>query len=122
VPYNPDIAAAFFRAGYIESWGRGIEKINDACEAAGTPLPVFNTEFSGLMVTFKSATVEETTSNATEKILELIRINPVITATALQKATGLSRRGVEWNLDKLKKENKLQRIGATKKGEWRIND
>lgn len=29
-PYNPLIASAFFRAGYIESWGRGIEKINSS--------------------------------------------------------------------------------------------
>jgi len=27
-PYNPLIANAFFRAGLIESWGRGIQKIN----------------------------------------------------------------------------------------------
>jgi ATP-dependent DNA helicase RecG len=27
IPYNPDIANAFFRAGFIESWGRGIEKV-----------------------------------------------------------------------------------------------
>jgi len=26
-PFNPLLANAFFRAGYIESWGRGIEKI-----------------------------------------------------------------------------------------------
>jgi ATP-dependent DNA helicase RecG len=26
-PFNPDVANAFFRAGYIESWGRGIERI-----------------------------------------------------------------------------------------------
>jgi len=25
-PYNPDIANAFFRSGYIESWGRGTVK------------------------------------------------------------------------------------------------
>lgn len=26
-PYNPDIANAFFRSGYVEAWGRGIEKL-----------------------------------------------------------------------------------------------
>ena len=26
-PYNPNIANAFFRAGYVEAWGRGIEKM-----------------------------------------------------------------------------------------------
>jgi len=33
-PFNPLIANAFFRAGMIESWGRGIEKINQECKAA----------------------------------------------------------------------------------------
>ena len=27
MPYNPDIANTFFRAGEIEAWGRGIERI-----------------------------------------------------------------------------------------------
>jgi ATP-dependent DNA helicase RecG len=39
-PYNPAIANAFFRAGEIEAWGRGVERIFAACEAAGTPKPV----------------------------------------------------------------------------------
>ena len=30
-PYNPLIANTFFRAGFIEAWGRGIEKIKDSC-------------------------------------------------------------------------------------------
>ena len=30
-PYNPLLANAFFRAGYIEAWGRGIEKIAEEC-------------------------------------------------------------------------------------------
>ena len=34
-PYNPLVANAFFRAGYIESWGRGIEKIRQECIAHG---------------------------------------------------------------------------------------
>ena len=30
-PYNPNIAHVFYLAGFIESWGRGIEKICSAC-------------------------------------------------------------------------------------------
>lgn len=32
-PYNPNIANVFYLAGFIESWGRGIEKIWEACKA-----------------------------------------------------------------------------------------
>ena len=38
-PFNPTIANAFFRAGEIEAWGRGIQRIFDACRQAGTPPP-----------------------------------------------------------------------------------
>jgi predicted HTH transcriptional regulator len=43
-PYNPAIANAFFRAGEIEAWGRGVERIFAACAAAGTPKPVLRYE------------------------------------------------------------------------------
>jgi predicted transcriptional regulator len=41
-----------------------------------------------------------------EKILEAIKIDPGITYEELSKATGLSTRGVEWNITKLKAEGK----------------
>jgi ATP-dependent DNA helicase RecG len=41
-PYNPDIANALFRSGYIESWGRGTIKIIKECKQAGIPEPVFS--------------------------------------------------------------------------------
>ncbi|MBQ4307777.1 MAG: putative DNA binding domain-containing protein, partial [Lachnospiraceae bacterium] len=31
VGVNPDIANVFYRAGYIETWGQGIQKICDEC-------------------------------------------------------------------------------------------
>jgi len=52
-PYNPDIANAFFRCGYVESWGRGIEKITEQCAAAGLPMPLITNEGSDFWVTFR---------------------------------------------------------------------
>lgn len=37
-PYNLLIANTFFRAGFIEAWGRGIEKIKESCLRAGNPM------------------------------------------------------------------------------------
>lgn len=51
-PFNPDIANAFFRAGLIESWGRGIERIVEACREEGYPEPEWEIEPGGLWVTF----------------------------------------------------------------------
>jgi hypothetical protein len=50
MPYNPDIANAFFRAGYVESWGRGIQKICEECENHGNPPPEFMIDSNGIMV------------------------------------------------------------------------
>jgi len=52
-PYNPDIANAFFRSGYVEAWGRGIDKITEQCIAAGLPAPQFLPDGSDFWVIFK---------------------------------------------------------------------
>lgn len=52
-PYNPDIANAFFRSGYIESWGRGISKIEEQCTVAGLPAPIFKNTGSDFWIVFR---------------------------------------------------------------------
>ncbi|MCY4343806.1 MAG: putative DNA binding domain-containing protein [Gammaproteobacteria bacterium] len=51
-PHNPGIANAFFRAGMIEAWGRGIENIVVTCRAAGTATPIWEVEPGGLRLDF----------------------------------------------------------------------
>lgn len=48
MPPNPDIASTFFRAGLIEAWGRGYEKIRDACREAGAPEPTVEYDGGGV--------------------------------------------------------------------------
>jgi ATP-dependent DNA helicase RecG len=52
-PYNPDIAHALFRSGYIESWGRGTIKIINECKKAGILVPVFTYDSSDISVEFR---------------------------------------------------------------------
>ncbi len=40
--------------GYVESWGRGIEKMRRECANHDAPAPLFDTSMSGLMLTFKA--------------------------------------------------------------------
>ena len=51
-PYNPLIANTFFRAGYIESWGRGIQKIRESCEENGNEMAEYKVSSSEVMVVF----------------------------------------------------------------------
>lgn len=84
-PNNPDIANAFFRAGEIEAWGRGIERIMDACRDAGFAEPAIEYETTGLWINFQFPSVGkaktpreipvETGEKTREKILRLVREN-----------------------------------------------
>lgn len=52
-PYNPDIANALFRSGYIESWGRGTLKMINECIKSGIPKPKYFYDMSGFWVEFR---------------------------------------------------------------------
>ena len=147
VPYNPLIANAFFRAGYIESWGRGIEKINRECREHDIEPPVFDYSLSGLMLTFHAnpkhlaAAVgedkarrglgkrvgekvgekvgEDLTENQ-KRILELLRLNPRMPARQLAEHVGISSRKIEQNIAKLKGLGLLKRMGPAKGGRWEV--
>ena len=51
-PHNPGIANAFFRAGMVEAWGRGIGDIVRACRTAGTAEPRWEVEPGGVWLEF----------------------------------------------------------------------
>lgn len=67
-PYNPDIANALFRSGYIESWGRGTIKIINECKKAGIPEPVFTYDSSDISVEFRKDIYDE-------KYLQSLQLN-----------------------------------------------
>ena len=48
-PHNPQVAHAFFRAGMIEAWGRGIPRITDVCRTAGNPPPTWEMQPGGIL-------------------------------------------------------------------------
>lgn len=64
-PYNPSIANAFYRAGYIENWGRGIKKICEQCREHGIPNPEFSALGDSLIVRFVNVDAESTSDSST---------------------------------------------------------
>ena len=62
-PYNPLIANTFFRAGYIESWGRGIQKIRESCEENGNEMAEYQVSSSEIMVIFRASHTQERLEN-----------------------------------------------------------
>ena len=69
-PYNPRIAYAFFLAGMIEAWGRGIRRIAEMCKEAGNPAPEWKLQSSGdglwLRFPFSAAYLDKTREHIEE--------------------------------------------------------
>ena len=137
-PYNPNIAYVFYLAGFIESWGRGIEKICSACEKDGVPQPEYTINPGDIMIKFtapedrliRSVTgrvTEKVTDKVTDtldetslKILNLLAADPAYTTTFLAEKLSLSRKTVSLRLKILKEKGLIERIGSDRKGYWKL--
>jgi len=125
-PFNPDAANVFFRAGLIESWGRGIERIMQACTEAGVPTPEVSCDVNGLWMTFRflsehqAGSSQEEGGTTQEIIIKLIKSNPDMTQKGLSDKTGLTVDGVKYHLKKLKDDGIIERSGSTKAGHWEV--
>jgi ATP-dependent DNA helicase RecG len=64
LPRNPKIAFAFYLAGYIETWGRGVERIAAACRDAGKRAALFESSPTEIKVTLFAETLKERGSRA----------------------------------------------------------
>ncbi|MCM1498471.1 MAG: putative DNA binding domain-containing protein [Clostridium sp.] len=135
VPYNPDIANVFYRAGYIEHWGRGIEKICEECKELGADLPVYELRGNGLRVSFKalqSALIKDSKTPKrqidvldgvlADKIIEAFQNNPKVTQTELAKQLDVSYRSLQRKMDGLKAAGRIERIGGKRYGKWVVKE
>ena len=137
-PYNPDIANVFYRAGYIEHWGRGIQKICDACKELGAELPVYELVGNGLRVHFKaleSALIDEPKTpnrhggglsggidgGLAERIIELIHADDTVTVSEMAESLGIPKRTIEREMKKLRDSGRITREGGNRYGHWKIN-
>ena len=140
MPYNPDIANTLFRAGEIEAWGRGIERIITACKNDGFSTPEFRYDASGIWTTFKfeypqRATIQsdpKATQKATQKrpetdqqkqedaILKLIKENPYIQRKEIVNHLNIHESSIKRRLASLQKKGIIKHIGPNKGGYWEL--
>ncbi|TRX03216.1 ATP-binding protein [Flavobacterium gawalongense] len=66
-PRNPLIADVCFKAGYIDSWGRGTLKIYEACKEAGLPEPEITSLDGGILVTVFKKTIQSPTDQVDDQ-------------------------------------------------------
>ena len=140
-PYNPDIANVFYRAGYIENWGRGIEKICDACRELGSELPVYEVRGNTIRVHFKALKEALVDDNAakrqndvldgvmgdvfadilTDLIVKILLKKPKISQKELSQITNIPYRSLQRRMDLLQKANILERKGGKRFGYWEVH-
>ena len=151
MPYNPDIANTFFRAGEVEAWGRGIERIIKGCQEDGFSTVDFCYDACGLWTTFRyqyparvvgdtenvhettlvgHETTKKTTKKATKKtsaiqdeILNCLQKNPYATVKEVQmQFKSMTIDGIQYHIKRLKSMGLLKRIGPDKGGYWQVVD
>lgn len=122
---NPLIARAFYRAGHVESWGRGIKRIADACREYGTAPQSYRFTDSEVVTVF------ENNANAglgqrplTERqriVLRWLKDNPKATRMQIADFLEMSVGTVKRELSLLVESGCLIRRGSDKSGEWFVN-
>ena len=140
---NPLIAETMYKAKDIERWGSGLKRIHEECMATGVRVE-FKRLKTGFVVVFYRpkweegeglAVVDKGRKRVGEKvgekvgerlspnqksILELIAKDPMISAQQLAQIVGISSRKIEENIAKLKRRERLKRIGPDKGGHWEV--
>jgi ATP-dependent DNA helicase RecG len=151
IPYNPDIANVFYRAGYIETWGRGIQKICDECRALGADLPRYEILGNGMRIHFKAlesalidtpqilkrhddvldgvldGVLDDVLDGVLDdvlanRIIEMIRNNPKITQTRLAELLDVSYRTLQRKIVEMKTDGRIARVEGKRYGHWEINE
>jgi len=149
IPANPDIARVFFRAGYIENWGRGIKDMISDCTRAGLPEPFYKQMGAGFALVFEKekgaanfsyqqddkeevgdkvggkvgenvGENEKMSGKGSQKIMEYMKNKPDITTQEIADLMNMSRRNIAKHIATLKKKGLLERIGSDKSGHWEI--
>lgn len=84
-PRNKNIASVFYLAGFIESWGRGFDKVRRGFSLANLPMPVIESRFGGLLVTIarpgkgtskgiSKGTSKGASKGASKQVLRMLRV------------------------------------------------
>jgi ATP-dependent DNA helicase RecG len=128
-PHNPSIARVFFRSGMIETWGRGVERINNALRAEGKADIDYEYNGADIVAVFNTSVKADCTDNCTDKItlndtekavMELMRQNPSITTTQIADALKVVRRTVSNAIKRMKDYGVIERNGSDRAGFWKV--
>lgn len=140
-PRNKNLAFVFYKAGFIESWGRGWKKICDGFVSAGLPKPTIESKQGGVLVTFQRNNVNLSNQNPidaqnvavnvveelTERQQNIIRLiedcvaqNVAVNTKYLSEKLNVNRKTIQRDMAHLQERKLIQWIGPDKTGQWKI--
>ncbi|MDZ7848668.1 MAG: ATP-binding protein [Owenweeksia sp.] len=126
-PRNPVIADACFKAGYIDSWGRGTLKIWNSCKEAGLPEPDIKEIDGGILVTLykDKYSMEQLKklgfSQRQIKAVNYVREKGKITNSDYQQLCEVSERTALRDLDELRNKGILEKKGIKKGSYYKLS-
>ena len=116
-PRNTLLADVFYKAGFIESWGRGTIKIMEKCQEQGLPEPDFEEDHGVFVVKFyqnkwNEENLKKLGINERQiKAVIYVKEKGKITNKEYRELTGLSDEGARLDLIELSKRNLIRPIG-----------
>ena len=129
---NPLIADIFHRMGKVERMGTGIKRMRDLMREAGLKEPEFTSDTFFHAVFYRApkfslkadtaGTRVKTRVKTRGKMMAVLRENPRLTTPELARLMGITVKGVEWNLAKLRREGVIRREGPAKGGSWLVEE
>ena len=144
-PRNRNIANAFFKAGFIDAWGRGYKKIREGFEAVGLPMPMVENFCGGVRVTFQrnnvntakqnSTDIQDVAVNVAEELTERQRIivamiknavaddvalNVAVNTKYLSEILNVNRKTIQRDVAYLQERKLIQWVGSDKTGHWEV--
>ena len=119
-PRNPDIATTFFRSGYVESWGRGMDKMRNLCLEAKIPLPQLSCKGNDFWTVFRKDIYNKEDlsklglSDRQIKAVLYVKEHSKITNKEYQEINTISKRTAAYELVELTEKYKLfKQLGAS---------
>ena len=125
-PKNPNIAKIFREIGFADELGSGVKNLYKYSKVYGGSDPlivegeVFKIEIQTTQVTTQETTQEIKKLSTKERVLEELEKNSSLTRDDLSQLVGVSAEAIKQHLSNLKKEGKLERVGSTKSGYWKV--
>ena len=123
-PHNPDIATAFFRSGYVESWGRGIDKMKSLCLEAKIPAPQISCDENDFWTVFRKNIYNKedlTNLGLNERQIKAVlyaKEKGKITNSEYQTINSVSKRTATNDLTELVSKSLLKKIGTSGSNIW----